>query len=808
MAIPTNIGRFKVLRELGQGSQGVVYLAQDPRLEREVAIKTLAANFPSDSDGQSRLMQEARTVSKLQHPNIIPVYEAGEYQGKPYLVFECVQGITLRDLIGKEGAINPPRALKLMQQIIDGVAYAHQQGVIHRDLKPANIMINKEEVPRIMDFGIAIMARTSRNGEVKLAGTPRYMSPEHFSSKAIGPHSDVFSLGLIFHEMLTGQPVIRADNHFSAMYQITNTPVNPPSQKNNLIDNELDKVIMKALEKDPEDRYGDAQDMRTALNQYLATKDEAEISSAVKTDSNTTLDFILRRMRQKSDFPAFSEYLLEINKKAALGRMNYISASQLANAIVKDYALTNKLLRLVNSAFYGQFAGKVCTVSRAVMILGFEQVRLAASSLVLFEHLQNKSQSMELKESAIGSFMSGLIAKQLAEDIKFDQVEESFICAMLHKLGKHLVIFYLPEEYMQIQNRMLQKGVSEEAAARVVLGISYGEIGIGVAKVWRFPEKIFQSMQRLPAGKVDKPKSEEEMLINISNFSNELCQIMVNTAPEERSKALSAFLNRFESSFPLNKQKISKLLNAAMEKVEKYADILKINLKKSNLMMQLQSQAKVLKDETLPDLVEAEKESMAKAFLKTSVFQGLEIEEDQPAAEEARDAQTILINGIQEITNTLLEDFELNQVLTMIMETLYRAYGFSRVFFCLLNQSRTKMKARFGFGKDIERIIEDFRFPISPANDIFTLALAEHKALGVDNVKDPNIAKLIPDWYFRMLGAPAFIIYPIVVDKQSLGLIYADREQTGKVITGDQLKYMRTLCNQAVMALKQRKQKL
>jgi serine/threonine protein kinase len=807
MPIPTNIGRFKVLRELGRGSQGVVYLAQDPRLEREVAIKTLAAHFPLDSDLQSRLMEEARTVSKLQHPNIIPVYEAGEHNGKPYLVFEYVQGITLRDLLGKEGALNTARALKLMRQILDGVASAHQQGVVHRDLKPANIMIQKEEIPRIMDFGIAIMSGTGRNGEVKPAGTPRYMSPEHFSSKAVGPYSDVFSLGLIFHEMLTGQPVIQAENHFNAMYQISNTPIDPPSQKNNLIDSALDRFVLKALQKAPEERYADAQEMRVALNEYFTTKEEADASPNLKADGNSTLNFLLRRMRQKSDFPAFSEYVIEINKQASLGRTNYISASQLANTIVKDYALTNKLLRLVNSAFYGQFAGKVCTVSRAVMILGFEQVRLAASSLLLFEHLQNKSQSMELKESAIGSFMSGLIAKQLSEDIKFKQSEESFICAMLHKLGKHLVIFYLPEEYQQIQNRMLQKEISEEAAARQILGISYGELGAGAAKVWRFPEKILQSMQRLPAGKVDKPRSEEEMLLNLSNFSNELCQLMVHTGPEDRSKVLTALLSRFESSFPINKPQVSKLLNTAMEKMEKYADTLKINLKKSHLMTQLQSQAKVLKDETLTDMSEAEKQAMEERT-KPSAYQNLEIEEEQSVIEDTKDSQAILINGIQEITNTLLEEFELNQVLTMIMETLYRAYGFNRVFFSLLNLKRTRMQARFGFGKDIDKIIEDFSFTVSPANNVFTIALAEHKALSVDNTRDPEISPLVPEWYLRIVGAPAFIIYPIVVDKQALGLIYADREQAGKVITGDQLKYVRTLCNQAVMALKQRKQKI
>ena len=401
MSTPDNIGRFKIIRELGRGSQGIVYLAADPQLERRVAIKTLHFQASGNGERQKRLIQEAKTVGRLQHPNIIPVYEAGERNGRPYLVFEFVDGGSLRDLIRNEGPLAVPRAVDIMRQILDGIACAHQLGIVHRDMSPSNIMISKKDTPKIMDFGISIMPEGMQRREKDLSGTPCYMSPEHFSKIPVGPRSDIFSLGLIFYEMIVGRPVLRAENDFAVMYKIAHDPVPAPSQQNETIDQDLDSIILKALEKEPDARYHDAMEMRRALDKYMAAGAGDDAGARPGADHKATIDFLLRRMRHKSDFPTFSRYIMEINRKASSGKLNITSASQLANTIIKDYALTSKLLKLVNSAFFGHFSGRVTTVSRAVVILGFEQIRTAAASLLLFEHLQNKSQSMELGDAAI-----------------------------------------------------------------------------------------------------------------------------------------------------------------------------------------------------------------------------------------------------------------------------------------------------------------------------------------------------------------------------------------------------------------------
>ena len=163
-------------------------------------------------------------------------------------------------------------------------------------------------------------------------------------------------------------------------------------------------------------------------------------------------------MRHKGDLPAFSQHIIEINKKlSSLHSINFSSSGELANVILKDISLTNKLLKVVNSSLYGNLSGKVTTVSRAVFLLGAEKVRIAAASLMIMDHLQNKSQADDFKDAALTSFFSAVISRDVAEKMMFSAKEEVFICSLLHNLGKHLVICYFPEEYNEIKNIIVCK---------------------------------------------------------------------------------------------------------------------------------------------------------------------------------------------------------------------------------------------------------------------------------------------------------------------------------------------------------------
>ncbi|MBW1979974.1 MAG: HDOD domain-containing protein [Deltaproteobacteria bacterium] len=579
------IGRFKVLSKLGKGSQGTVYLALDPYLERKVAIKTLNARSPAGGDRRTQLLQEARIVSKLQHPNIIPIFEVGAHKDLPYLVFEYIDGTSLKELIRAQDQFPIPGAVGLMTQIVDGLAYAHQRGIIHRDLSPANVLIGSNGVPRIMDFGISKMLNGSAETAADLRGTLRYMSPEHFANKPITPASDVFALGLIFYELLVGTAAVDGDNDFSVMYKIVNEPIVPPTSLNPKVDPELERIILKALEKDASSRYADAQEMKTALELYQSKQPAASIKGPGGTGTHSTVEFLLRRMRQKSDFPALSNYIVQVNDMTSSS--SAASAKQLAQVILNDYSLTNKLLKLVNSAYYGQFTGGVTSISQAVVLLGFEQVRLAATSLILFTHLHGKSTSSRLGDPLIRSFTSAIIARDLAMMLGIQEREEAFICALFHDLGKNLAAYYFSDEYIEIEELVLKRGFDEQAASRLILGISYDELGVNVAKEWKFPERIVYSMRSLPEGKVEKPSSTLDLLRHFSALANQLSAAAATTAPKKKLQTLEEIACRFQPSLTTTPAELATLLEGAVDKLLNYSEFLGINTKKSSFIQRL-----------------------------------------------------------------------------------------------------------------------------------------------------------------------------------------------------------------------------
>ena len=215
----------------------------------------------------------------------------------------------------------------------------------------------------------------------------------------------------------------------------------------------------------------------------------------------------MRRMRHKKDFPAFSQTISILNQASS---SHTDGLASVANVILKDYALTNKVLRLVNSAFYNRSGGKISTISRAVVMLGINPVRSIAAALMLFEHLQNKLQANQLKEDAVQTLFSALVANDIAGRQKTAKHEEAFLCAMLQKLGKALVRYYLHDESQAIDNHMMTEKCSENAAASQVLGTTYHRLGMAVAEEWGFPDLIIKSMSPMDFDSLpEKPDDDD-----------------------------------------------------------------------------------------------------------------------------------------------------------------------------------------------------------------------------------------------------------------------------------------------------------
>jgi len=311
-------------------------------------------------------------------------------------------------------------------------------------------------------------------------GTLKYMSPEQCNAQKISQSSDIFSLGLVLFEMVTGKAAIQADNKFSIINKISNENINYPTD----IDPAIKEILQKALQKDPQARYADALDMRQDLLDHLkriapdSPIPSSRIEKKTGAKNNSTLDFLLRRMEHKKDFPTMSHQVVELSQKAKAS--GDTSANILSNAILKDYSLSSKLLRLVNSPLYGQYGGHISTISRAVVILGFEEVRNAALGLMLLDHLKDKNQAESLKEACISSMISGSLANGVAHEMNVKDTEEAYICSMFNQLGKLLAIYYFPEEAEVIFDLVKQKNMTEYAATESVLGVGFDEIGIAI----------------------------------------------------------------------------------------------------------------------------------------------------------------------------------------------------------------------------------------------------------------------------------------------------------------------------------------
>lgn len=264
--------RYELGEILGFGGMSEVHLARDLRLHRDVAIKVLRADLARDPSFYLRFRREAQNAAALNHPAIVAVYDTGEAETSggplPYIVMEYVDGVTLRDIIHNDGPMPPRRALEVIADACQALNFSHQHGIIHRDVKPANIMISKTGAVKVMDFGIARAIADTGNSVTQTAaviGTAQYLSPEQARGERVDARSDVYSLGCVLYEVLTGEPPFIGDSPVAVAYQHVREDPVAPSHKRPGISPELDAVVLKALAKNPDNRYQSAAEMRADL---------------------------------------------------------------------------------------------------------------------------------------------------------------------------------------------------------------------------------------------------------------------------------------------------------------------------------------------------------------------------------------------------------------------------------------------------------------------------------------------------------------------------------------------------------------
>lgn len=291
--MPKKLGRYEIVRELGKGAMGVVYEGRDPNIGRRVAIKTARADVMQDSpvadEMMTRFLREAQAAGVLNHPNIITIFDADVEEGIAYIAMEFVEGGDLRQLMNTRLDHDVPRAVEIAATICEALASAHDQGIVHRDIKPANVMISPRGTLKIADFGIAHVSDSTLTQDGAMIGTPHYMSPEQFMGQKPDGRSDLFSVGVILYEMLTGEKPFSGEALSTVMHHVIKTTPVPPDELNFNVSPVLGQVVMKTIAKRPAGRYADGRAMAAALRESLKDHPDPAVLQLVSGNLDATV---------------------------------------------------------------------------------------------------------------------------------------------------------------------------------------------------------------------------------------------------------------------------------------------------------------------------------------------------------------------------------------------------------------------------------------------------------------------------------------------------------------------------------------
>ena len=789
---PASLGRFELKTQLGRGAQATVWLAVDPRLQREVAIKLMRPLQDQDPSVLEPWLREARHVGRLAHPNIVPVFEADVQGLQPYIVFEYVPGRTLAAHLAQQGRCTPHDAVAFMLEVLDGLQAAHQAGIVHRDLKPSNIMVDVHRHARVMDFGLAAPVQGASDPQ-QISGTPAYMAPEAAEGAAPTPAMDVYSAALVLIELLTGKPLIHQTDPWQALYRIAHEDLALPDDLGPGVDDGLRAILQRGMARRPSERYASAAEFRDALRAWAAP------ASAPTAASNATLDFLLRRMRHKSDFPALSDSVARIQRVA---NSEDDSISDLTHEILKDVALTNKLLRLVNSVHYAHASrGTISTVSRAVSLVGFNAVRNMALSLVLLDHMQDKAHASQMREEFLRAMMAGSVAAELCSASQ--AAEEAFIGAMFQNLGRMLCEFYFPEEARQVRSLVASGRMEggEESAALQVLGLGFEDLGVGVARVWGLPESL-QRCMRKPLGSPTQraPEQGVERLRWAAMAANEVASALLFCEPAPLEAQLAQVGTRYARTLALSAEEIAQATLRARHKLVALAEALDLRVEPGS------PAARLLKLPPAAGAVVAPDDAIRSHELKASESQPLPavLASQAGGAVSVAQVNEVLAAGIQDITNAMVDSFQLNDVLRMILETMFRALGFRRMVFCLRDAKTEVLTGRFGLGEGSEVAVRAMKVPLKAPGDLFAAVCLRGADTLINDATEPRMQARLPQWYLGGINAPSFLLLPLQIKGQTFALIYADQSAVGGIVVDDKaLGLLRTLRNQAVMAFRQ-----
>jgi serine/threonine protein kinase len=794
--------RFLVLDLLGAGGMAHVYTARQLGLDRLVALKVIHPRAARDPRERSRFHSEAAAISHLVHPNIVTVYDFGSTtDGAPYFAMELIEGETVVDAVERARYLPWHRTVGILSQICGGISEAHQRGIIHRDLKPANVMLTRrgelEDWVKVLDFGIAQRLDEPEADDPDASivlGTPEFIAPEIATGGEADARSDIYALGVLAWYMLTGELPFSAPSIQAVLLkQVHDAPPALADVAEQKIPSGLTMLVHEMLAKSPGDRPQSMDTVAMRLAETMAGPVSGPLGGAraslggtpaplghlvsgpgratprmPDTDLDTSsssppvpsgdpppapgsLEALYQRMVSMESFPAAARHVRDIN---ALVESEESSANDLAHVVLQDYGLTTRLLRWVNSPWFGPFRHPVATVSRAVVLVGFEQVRRMSLGLVFFDAQTAREWSSELQDVAARAYAGGVMARTLAERMKNVPSEEAFLAAMYHPLGRQLVATCLPAEYTTIEAG-IQEGIDARTAAEDVVGHDFSAIGRFVARKWGFATPIVDAMKPLSDDPLPLPDGPSEAIHVLAGFADEVCQALIDpssSAADTRDDNLSAVADRFGDILRIGRGDIGQLIAEAARAHEEFARALELPLDPDPPARSLRGRLRALvEQQPQPTPVRPPRQT---------------------------DRLTNLLDAtIAELDELTEGDFPLGPVFSLVAEGFYQLVGPRRALLCVRDVKRGRMRARYRIGGWREAEVRAFSFPVgAEEDDLFATALRDGQVQVVSAARRPAVQPILPGWFTALLKPEAFALFPLRIGRYAYGMIYAEDE--------------------------------
>lgn len=493
---------------------------------------------------------------------------------------------------------------------------------------------------------------------------------------------------------------------------------------------------------------------------------------ALEAVNSPRLEMLFRRMRHNSDFPAISAAIAEINR---IADSEHGHVTMLADAILQDVALTNKLLRLVNTVPYAQYSTtRIATISRAIVVLGTETIRSAAISLRLFDQLGSRAQSDGLKVEVLRASFAALIARMLCPQVLPANPEEAYLCALFRDLGRLVTQFYLPDDAAAVRHLVEVAKQDETQASLSLLGMSYASIGVAVGQVWHLPRSMLHSMRPPPAGQPPTMSTLDDGLRALASFSAELGRLVETLTGDLRKVAVDALCRRYRECFVLSPTQVERALVDAARMLGDLARLYGIDPARTPMQRLFRHDAALVDEETAE------------------------------AVDEPPDAESLLAVGLQDIGQALVADTATAEALQIAAEAMFRALRPRHVVIAVREGQPAAMTARIAIGHGAELKRARFRFAVVRGErDLFNVLLLQESDLLVGDAREARLHARLPGWYREHFDAGSFLVMPLRLRQQPIGLIYIDVENVGGlVITPRVFGLLRALRLQVLLALK------